>query len=65
MPTGLFSEIASLTLEHLELVVVAMLIAAAIAIPTGIFLTRRAGMRSNPRVRSLCRPRPDLARRSC
>ena len=45
MPTGLFSEIASLTLEHLELVVVAMLIAAAIAIPTGVLLTRRAGMR--------------------
>jgi osmoprotectant transport system permease protein len=45
MPTGLLSEIASLTLEHLELVVVAMLIASAIAIPTGVFLTRRAGMR--------------------
>jgi len=45
MPPGLLSEIASLTIEHLELVVVAMLIASAIAIPTGIFLTRRAGMR--------------------
>src|SRR5438034_10439452 len=45
MPTGLFSEIASLTIEHLELVLVAMLIASAIAIPTGVYLTRRAGMR--------------------
>src|SRR6266851_7603378 len=45
MPTGLLSEIASLTIEHLELVVVAMLIASFIAIPTGVYLTRRAGMR--------------------
>ncbi len=39
------SELASLTLEHIELVLVAVLIAAAISIPTGILLTRRAGMR--------------------
>ena len=39
------SELASLTLEHLELVLVAVLIAAAISIPTGIMLTRRAEMR--------------------
>ena len=39
------SELASLTLEHVELVLVAVLIAAALAIPTGILLTRRAGMR--------------------
>jgi len=39
------SELASLTLEHIELVLVAVLIAAALAIPTGILLTRRAGMR--------------------
>src|SRR5437667_3570345 len=45
MPTSLLSEIASLTIEHLELVLVAMLIASAIAIPTGVYLTRRAGMR--------------------
>ncbi|HLN01608.1 MAG TPA: ABC transporter permease [Bryobacteraceae bacterium] len=45
MPTGLASEIASRTLEHLELVVVAMLFAAAISIPTGIWLTLCAGMR--------------------
>ena len=45
MPAGLLSEIASLTIEHLELVLVAMLIASAIAIPTGVGLTRRVGMR--------------------
>jgi len=45
MPTGLLSEIASLTIEHLQLVLVAMLIASAIAIPTGVYLTRRAAMR--------------------
>jgi osmoprotectant transport system permease protein len=45
MPTGLLSEIVALTLEHLELVLVAILIASAIAIPTGVYLTRRAGMR--------------------
>jgi len=39
------TEIASLTLEHIELVLVAVLIAAAISIPMGIALTRRTGMR--------------------
>jgi len=39
------SELASLTLEHIELVLVAVLIAAALSIPTAILLTRRAGMR--------------------
>jgi osmoprotectant transport system permease protein len=39
------SELASLTLEHIELVLVAVLIAAALSIPTGILLTRRTGMR--------------------
>jgi osmoprotectant transport system permease protein len=39
------SELASLTVEHLELVLVAVLIAAAISIPAGILLTRRAGLR--------------------
>jgi osmoprotectant transport system permease protein len=39
------SELASLTLEHVELVLIAVLIAAALSIPTGIVLTRRAGMR--------------------
>jgi len=45
MPTGLASEIVSRTWEHLELVLVAMLCAAAISIPAGIWLTHRAGMR--------------------
>jgi osmoprotectant transport system permease protein len=45
MPTGLFSEIASRTGEHLELVVIAMFFAAAISIPAGIWLTLRTGMR--------------------
>jgi osmoprotectant transport system permease protein len=45
MDTGLRSEIASLALEHLEVVLVAVLVAAAISIPTGILLTRRAAMR--------------------
>jgi osmoprotectant transport system permease protein len=39
------SELASLTLEHIELVLVAVLVAAALSIPTGILLTRRTGMR--------------------
>jgi osmoprotectant transport system permease protein len=45
MSTGLGSEMAALTLEHLELVLAAMFIASAIAVPTGILLTRRAGLR--------------------
>jgi osmoprotectant transport system permease protein len=43
MPTSLSSEIAARTLEHLELVIVAMLVASAISMPAGILLTRRGG----------------------
>jgi osmoprotectant transport system permease protein len=39
------NEIAALTIEHLELVLLAVFLAAVISIPTGILLTRRAGMR--------------------
>jgi osmoprotectant transport system permease protein len=42
---GLLSQIIDLTLEHLTLVVTAMLIAIAIGVPMGILLTRRAGLR--------------------
>src|ERR1700730_17227759 len=45
MEPGLRTEIASLTVEHLELVLIAMCIAVVIAIPTGIVLTRHPGMR--------------------
>lgn len=45
MPTGLSTEIASRTVEHLEVVLIAMLLAAAISIPAGISLTRRVSMR--------------------
>jgi osmoprotectant transport system permease protein len=45
MVQGLTGEIVDLTLEHLVLVGVAMSIAAAIAIPVGILLTRRAPLR--------------------
>jgi osmoprotectant transport system permease protein len=45
MEPGLRTEIASLTVEHLELVLIAMCIAVVIAIPTGIVLTRQPGMR--------------------
>jgi osmoprotectant transport system permease protein len=38
-------ELGSLTLEHLYLVVISIVIAAAIAIPAGIALTRREGWR--------------------
>ena len=46
MNSGLAGEMLSLTLEHLELVVVSMLIAIAAAVPAGIFVTRRAKWRS-------------------
>lgn len=39
------AQILSLTLEHLELVLVAIVVAAALAIPGAILLTRRAGLR--------------------
>jgi osmoprotectant transport system permease protein len=42
---GFLGQIVSLTLEHLELVLVAIVVAAALAIPGAILLTRRAGMR--------------------
>ena len=45
MSAELASEIRALTVEHLELVFVSILIAACIAIPTGILLTRYAGWR--------------------
>jgi len=41
---GLASEIAGLTAEHLELVLIAMLIAIGISIPTGVWLTRRESL---------------------
>lgn len=40
MPAGLFSEIVNLSAEHLALVLISMLIATAIGVPTGILLTR-------------------------
>jgi osmoprotectant transport system permease protein len=42
---GLLRDIGDLTLEHLTLVVTAMLIAIAIGVPLGVLLTRRAGLR--------------------
>jgi osmoprotectant transport system permease protein len=41
----LLQEIARLTLEHLQLVITSLLIAAAIALPAGILLTRVARLR--------------------
>jgi osmoprotectant transport system permease protein len=46
MNSGLAGEMLSLTLEHLELVVISMLIAIAAAVPAGIFITRNAKWRS-------------------
>lgn len=45
MPDRLTAEIVELTLDHLVLVSIAMAIAAAVAIPAGVALTRRAGWR--------------------
>jgi osmoprotectant transport system permease protein len=45
MNASLRSEILSLTLEHLQLVGIAILAAAAIGLPGGVLLTRRAGAR--------------------
>lgn len=45
MPEGLAQELLELTLEHLVLVAVSLAIATAVAIPTGILLTRRASLR--------------------
>jgi osmoprotectant transport system permease protein len=44
--TGRLAEILPLTLEHLWLVLIAIGIAALVAIPGAIVLTRRAGLRS-------------------
>jgi len=43
---GLFQDILNLTGEHFVLVLISMAIAAAIAIPLGILLTRRASLRT-------------------
>jgi osmoprotectant transport system permease protein len=62
MNSHLASEIASLTLEHLWLVLIAMGVAAAVAIPGAIALTRRAGMRrSMLGVASVLQTIPSLA----
>jgi osmoprotectant transport system permease protein len=62
MNSRLASEIASLTLEHLWLVLIAMSVAAAVAIPGAIALTRRAGMRrSMLGVASVLQTIPSLA----
>ncbi|MGA2136753.1 MAG: ABC transporter permease [Bryobacteraceae bacterium] len=45
MNSSLASEIAGLTLEHLELVMVSMTIAIALAVPAGVFVTRRPDWR--------------------
>lgn len=45
MPQNLTAEVVQLTLEHLVLVLIAMSVAAAIAIPLGVLLTRRAPLR--------------------
>lgn len=45
MLSGLADEIATLTLEHVNIVLIAMGIAAAIAVPGGVLLTRRAALR--------------------
>jgi osmoprotectant transport system permease protein len=45
MQTGLTREIVELTLEHLWMVSLSLMIAAAIAIPAGILLTRQAALR--------------------
>ncbi|HLI84537.1 MAG TPA: ABC transporter permease [Bryobacteraceae bacterium] len=45
MNSRLASEIVSLTLEHLWLVLISLGVAGAVAIPGAIALTRRAGMR--------------------
>lgn len=45
MRDDLLAEAVTLTLEHLQLVVLSILIAVAIAIPAGVFLARRAKLR--------------------
>ena len=43
--SGLESEILQLSLEHVELVLITVLIAAAVALPASVALARRAGIR--------------------
>ena len=45
MRPGLSSDIIDLTIEHVFIVVIAMVIAIAISVPAGIMLTRRASLR--------------------
>ena len=45
MNSGLASEVAELTVEHLTLVLISMAIAIAVAVPAGILLTRRSAWR--------------------
>jgi osmoprotectant transport system permease protein len=45
MNTGLASEIAQLTLEHLTLVLISMAIAMGVAVPAGILIARRLAWR--------------------
>jgi osmoprotectant transport system permease protein len=45
MDRSLATEILSLTLEHVQLVLVAIVVAAAIGLPAAVALTRRAGAR--------------------
>lgn len=45
MPLGLRRDLIELTLEHLVLVSISMAIAMAVAIPTGILLTRHVALR--------------------
>jgi osmoprotectant transport system permease protein len=45
MNASLSSEILALTLQHLQLVAIAILVAAGIGLPAGVLLTRRPGAR--------------------
>jgi len=45
MNSGLASEVAELTVEHLTLVLISMAIAIAVAVPVGILITRRSAWR--------------------
>ncbi|MCU1234282.1 MAG: binding-protein-dependent transport system inner rane component [Candidatus Solibacter sp.] len=45
MDNALASEVLSLSLEHLEMVIITIAIAAALALPAGVLLARRKGAR--------------------
>lgn len=45
MPIGLERDLVALTLEHLFLVATSLAVAAAVAVPTGVLLTRREALR--------------------